>query len=321
MSDASANPPVLPADDVVPDMVLVDDFRVAVARATLGLTFYLDDAMAWARQGARAVLLGFMERVNARDLRFFTTSVRPGYHDITGNDMARLLHDLPLPATRSSPRHLFWLRLVDDGHVPTLAFSYREIDSDRQRRSGFLELTFPADFDPRVVADFAALIADQWPILCGTGGYQVSWNLREGATAHSAALPFCRRFLGLDLQDADELAWRVPGGVAGTGWLTLVGRRHAETLGIDLAALAQRKWEAEVTPRELKQALLLRAGEAPTLGDLNRLAYPSAYAEVARMLAPYFIEDPPLFLGEKWREEPDLTARWMRRFVDPEGWR
>jgi hypothetical protein len=309
-----------PIDLLVPDVVLTNNAAITVARPALGLVLYLDDPLVWARQAARAVLLGFMERVNARELQLFTTSVKPGYHSITGNDMAKLLHDLPLPAARATVRHLLWLRVVDNPHAARLGFSYREIDAENQRRCGFVEMVFPPDFDPRVLADFAAQIAGQWPLLAGVGGYMLSWNLREAATAHDAALPLCRRFLGLDFQDPDQLAWAVPQGLPGTGWLTLVGRRHAEGLEIDLPALEKRAWETPVAVRGLKHAHLIRAGESPDLGDLNRLAYPSAYAEVARVLAPYFIEEPPPFLGERWNEQPELAASWMRRLVDPEGW-
>ena len=129
-------------------MVLRDQPRHAVARLALGLTLYLDQPLVWAREAARAVLVAFLERVPPQELRHFSSSVRPGFRPVTGNDVAQLVRELPLPALRETVRHLFWIRIVDAEDAPTLAFSYREVDSDEQRRAGVLELTFPAEYDP-----------------------------------------------------------------------------------------------------------------------------------------------------------------------------
>jgi hypothetical protein len=314
--DAAA-PPAPP----LPDVVLADEPYVSVARIALGLTIYIDDPLRWAHEGARAVLAAFLERVPARDLRLFITSVQPEFRMVTGGEMAKLMHDMVLPAHRTDVRHLLWLRIVDDPGAPELAFSYREIDSTRQGRCGFVEMTFPLGYDPESLAALAAQIGEQWPHLCGIGGYVASINGRELATGLDAAYPWTRRLLGLDIQDPETMAWHVPRGLPGSSWLTMIGRQHAEALEIDLDALAKRAWRGEVKVRPLARGVLVRAGEAPSLGDLNRLTYPWEYAEVARALSPHFVAEPPPFLGPRWREEPDRTARWMRRLVDPEGWR
>jgi hypothetical protein len=43
-----------------------------------------------------------------------------------------------------------------------------------------------------------------------------------------------------------------------------------------------------------------------------------SYAEVARHLAPYFVEEPPGYFGGF--SEHGNTAAWFRRFIDPSGW-
>jgi hypothetical protein len=65
-------------------------------------------------------------------------------------------------------------------------------------------------------------------------------------------------------------------------------------------------------------AVLLRAGEQPTMGDLNRLAYPEAYAEVARRLDPLFVEEPSEFLG--LFADNVHTHAWLRRLVEAGDW-
>jgi hypothetical protein len=68
----------------------------------------------------------------------------------------------------------------------------------------------------------------------------------------------------------------------------------------------------------LTHGTLVRAGERPTLGDLNALVYPAAYAEVAHRLAPLLPADPRPF--PQWGDDAKETAAWVRRFVAPEGW-
>jgi hypothetical protein len=305
----------------IPTMVLTERPGVIVARAALGLTVYLDEPLVWAREGARAVLAAFLERIPLPELRYFETSARPGYRPITGGDMATLLRDLSLPPGRATVRHLLWVRIVDDPGAPLLAFSYREVDSALSPRSGYLELTFPPTFDSEVLATFLGQIAGQWPHLSATAGFMVSWNPRLAATAMHGAYPWCRRYLGLDLHDTDSTAWYAPRALPATSWLTSIGRRLAGDLELDLAALEQRRWTNAVQVAALAHGVVVRAGERPTLGDLNQLSYPSAHAEVARALAPHVMQHPPPFFGDAWQEEPDLTLRWWRRFVAPDGWR
>jgi hypothetical protein len=302
-------------------LVLEDDPSVVVARPVLSLTLYLGDPMPWAWDGARAVLSRFLQVVPVQDLKRFATSVRPGYHPVTGGDMAKVLHDLALPWSETKPRHLFWLRIVDDPETPGLAFSYREVDSRAQQRCGFLELVFPLFFDPDILLRFAQWIADSWPLLAGVGGYAVSWNLRQAATAMSAAFRWCRRYLCLDLADPEALSWHLPTALPGINWLTMIGRGHAATCKLDLDDLAKTAFTSPIAFHERIHAVVAQIGDAPVLGDLNQLAYPSGYAELARRLSRHLVTDPPAFYGDAWREEPDRTANYYRRFVDPESWR
>jgi hypothetical protein len=234
--------------------------------------------------------------------------------------MARLLHDLALPWEIGSPRHLMWLRIVDETSAPSFAFSYREIDSTRQQRYGFLEVAFPLDFDFREMAAFAQEVLTKGSVVAGIGGYQVSWDPAEAATGQGVAYSWCRRFLGLDMQDADAMAWAVPEGLPGSNWLTVVGQAHADRLGLDLAALETKAWTHDVKVVRTPLACIVQAGPAPTWGDCNTLEVPWAYAEVAHSLAEHFVPSPPAFLGEGWAKEPDRTRRWFRRLAEPEAW-
>jgi hypothetical protein len=97
-----------------------------------------------------------------------------------------------------------------------------------------------------------------------------------------------------------------------------VGNVAADRLRLDLAALAAGPWQHGVKATPFPHGLLLQAGPAPVLGDLNRGEFPWAYAEVARRLAPAFVQEPRPFWGG-FRDHGD-TLPWLRRLVEPEGW-
>jgi hypothetical protein len=61
--------------------------------------------------------------------------------------------------------------------------------------------------------------------------------------------------------------------------------------------------------------LLIKAGDAPTLGDRNFFEDALAYREVARAAADLFVADPPELLGHfRGRQE---TRAWFRRLLAP----
>jgi hypothetical protein len=181
-----------------------------------------------------------------------------------------------------------------------------------------LELTLPQDHDPSALLDLAKMLPELGPFRSALAGFAARWNPAHKGNAFRPIHTWCRRFLGLDVQDHEELAWSALAHLTGVDWLTMLGEPLAAAAGLDLAALAGRPWKTGVTARQVTGGLLLQAGPAPSLGDLNELALPSAYVEVARVLEPLLLEDPPELWGD-FHAKKDTKA-WMRRFLDPEAW-
>jgi hypothetical protein len=278
---------------------------------------YLDEPLVWAREAAAAVLSGFLARVPDGGIAWYTTSLLSDWHPV-GRESAERLGEGLAQWQLTRPRHLLSFRVVDDTGAPSVAFSYREVDRDRSDRSGFLQLVLPFDHDPNDLRDLALEIGESWPVLFGIGGHLATWNDHEKPTAFWHSYEWCRRYLGLDVQDPDATSRRLMTGVPGTSWLTFIGDGLADALGIDLGALTEHRWTTPVAASKLSRGALLRAGESPELGDRNRLAYPKSYAEVARRLAPHFLADPPEYFGGFI--EHRATRKWMRRFVEPSEW-
>jgi len=298
-------------------LVLDEAPDITVARVVLGLTMYLDEPLRWAQKGAALALSSFLKRAPVDRLQWYTTSLLSDWHPVGPDGHQKLVESI-CSWSLSRPRHLLWFRLVDDTGAPSVEFSYREMDPAFQRRCSTLQMALPDTSDPAQLVSLAMEIADHGRFLCGTGGYAVRWNEHEKSTALWEAYDWSRRYLGLDIQDLDEMAWHAGEGLPGTGWLTLLGDRFAEQLEIEGAKLFGNPSAGGVKRLPVRDGWVVQAGSAPTLGDVNRLGYPKAYAEVACRLAPYFIQDVPEYLGGFLENE--ATSKWLRRFVEPEGW-
>lgn len=296
--------------------VLADAPDVGVVRLALGLTLYLDQPAVWAERAASKVFRSFCSRVPSGSLEWYTTSQLEEWNSVDGDRLEEIA--TALSTWLGHPRHLLQLRVVDDTDAPSCGFVYREIDPRRARRAPTLELILPPGSDPALLHELAVEVASTAPILCGTGGYLATWNPHEKSTAFWDIHGWCKRFVGIDVQDPDAMAWRVLEGLPGTNWLTLLGPGLADRLQLDWKALAAGTWDPGTDVRSLPHALLVRAGDAPTVGDLNAGEYPVAYAQAARRLGHVLVKDPPEYWGG-FHENQD-TAKWLRRFVEPEGW-
>jgi hypothetical protein len=295
--------------------------RTTVLRAALGLTVYLAEPELWAREGASALLRAFLDLSPASALRYFTTSMVMEWRRIgqSGSDGPRAVLDaLAVGVMEKRVRHLFEVRLCDDPDAPTVGFRYREIDPAREDRTGYLEIILPIDHDANDLLQLALEIGQRWPFASGVGGYVVSWNELEQPTAFAMMLPWCCRYLGLDVQRPEVMAWHAMRGLPGTSWLNMIGAPLAATRPADAAALASRPFTHEVRVMTLGRGTLVRAGATPLLGDMNGLVYPHVYAEAARACRPFLLDKPPPFPPPFTEDE--ATERWYRRLVQPEGW-
>jgi hypothetical protein len=290
----------------------------AVARICLGLTLYLDDCRHWSRGGAAEALRRFLAAVPKDELQWATTSAMDEWRRVRSGGFDAWVDALVQRRLQDQPRHLLWFRLADDVHVPRYSFSYREVDDARSARTGFLQIALPPDFECRAFRRLALSVTQCGSYWSGVGGYAAAWNANRKGPSFWPIHAWCRRYLGLDVQDPDVMAWHARQGLPGTGWLTWIGSPLAEALKIETSALVRRSWKHRVMVEPVERGALVQAGPEPDLGDLNRSQFPTAYADVAQALAPWLLAEPPELWG-KFYEEKD-TAKWMRRFVDPSEW-
>lgn len=297
--------------------VLAEQPRVIVARVELGLTLYLTDMRTWATGGAARALEVFLRHAPQDALGLYTTSQLPGWRRATKATHALLVESLSAPWMAGRPRHLLSFSLVDDPGTPSAGFVYREVDASRTTRAGVLELTLPQETPPEVLLKLTEEVAGCGPFFSGVGGYVARWNEAHRHAAFESIYELCQRYWGLDIQDAEAMAWLAPRGLPGTNWLTLLGWPLVDALGAAAPALKDGESNG-VRVSTLSHGTLVRAGAQATVGDLNQLELPTAYMEAARRLEPAFVIEPPALGGTFARE--GHAGRWFRRLVDALEW-
>lgn len=158
--------------------------------------------------------------------------------------------------------------------------------------------------------DMARRVSNILPFQSGSAGYafECSEYFIEAATEH--AYKTSMRHPGFDIhQDHDMHAVRLDG-VRGVNWLTMLSNARVKDLG-GLPSFEH------CTVHQLDRGVMIQAGEAPAIGDVNKGDRLPAYREVFKLIEPL---TPPVFERSPWLEVEDdgeeKTQRWYTRFSD-----
>ena len=291
---------------------------VCVARCVLGLTVYTRHRPPAPSAGVGALLRAFLEVAPVEALTLFRTSLLDAWRRLEDGDLAAIVRLVANDEGGGAARHLFSFHLADGPHAPEVFFHYREVDEGRGVGAGYVQLGLPLDTAPEHLFQLALQASHATPLWCGAAGFAVSAHPVEVDTSLSAAWAWCKRHHGLDVQDPERARHHASRGLPCFNWLTLVDDALAEAAGFaapppDPAAVAlDVQWLR--TPR----GVVVRAGAAPTLGDVNGLRPCEAYGCAAAQLAPLLPAPLPRWGGRFW--EGEQSERWHRRFAEPEGW-
>ena len=110
-----------------------------------------------------------------------------------------------------------------------------------------------------------------------------------------------------------SIACRLYNGLQSVSWLTFLGSDYTEKLGGKDALQAQLEGAAEVSPLG-QGGCLIKAGDAPELGDVNRQDILPSYRAVWSALEPVRADEDAL--AELWVDgmEIDDMQVWFKRF-------
>jgi hypothetical protein len=214
----------------------------------------------------------------------------------------------------------FWDGRSIDDPDGSWSFSCRCIHLRATGLHAFVRILIPLQADHEILRAAALAIADNVELYSGHGGLVFVYDPWLKQDALDAIYAQARRFWGVDIEDLNETILVVKKGIKGVNWITLVGSRFASAPEIQMA-FADLTKAPDVISEQRKHSTVLIAGSEPVVGDQHRPNHSlDPYYAVANALKPLFLTHHPDFTGERFVRNGN-TLGWIRRFIEPSGWR
>jgi hypothetical protein len=205
---------------------------------------------------------------------------------------------------------------------PDDGWSFR-CGSLHRRKTGLhpvMRIVIPLNQDYEILTDAARAIADNVKLRSGHGGLAFTYDPWVESGALDVIYAQARRFWGVEVEEIVKTLLLMKEGIKSVNWITLVGNEFASRPEIQ-AGLADLAKASSVTIEQRKHAIVLIAGPQPVQGDQHRPDNSlDPYYAVAKALEPVFIKAHPDFSSERWVTNGNSLG-WIRRFIEPDGWR
>jgi hypothetical protein len=185
---------------------------------------------------------------------------------------------------------------------------------------GVARVLMPLDTELGVLRKLAADFADAARFHAGHGGLVFVYHPEMKEPAFDEIYALGRRYWGIDIEDLDATMPFSGDGIKDVNWVTMVGTGWLKDGQVETGIGALRGSTAvSVDPHA--HGVVLVAGQQPVVGDQNRPDRSlDPYVAVAKALEPLFLTEHPDFDGVKFPTN-DNTLGWIRRFIEPDGWR
>lgn len=216
-----------------------------------------------------------------------------GLHAVSRDDYAVLCHGGARSNDASAWGFRFYAELteVNAGEPPIACAALR--------------ITVPLGFPLDELRARALWIASHLRVRWGVVGLTYAgWEPDAWPEIRAATFAHARKHPGYDVAELSAFLPVWHDALRTVGWLTLLGPAMRERLEIPPNM-------PDVTLEEVGELLVAQAGYAPEPGDVNRLSFPKAMAQVDRWLEKLRPQH-ELHFGEPWTEE--TTHDWLARF-------
>lgn len=260
------------------------------------------------------------------ELQFWPTIARP---DLTVSGRAAAAAGIKRPYLEPVRKRIregrafevqFWDgRGIDDAEG-SWSFNCQRIHLRSTGLHAFVRVLIPLKADPEILRRAALAVADNVEAYSGHGGLALVYNPALQEDALDAIYAQARRFWGVDVEDLNGTLPLMKKSIKGVNWITLVGREFASAPEIP-AAFADLARVPDVTVEEATHATVMIAGSRPAVADQHRPDHSlDPYYAVAKALRPLFVDAHPDFSSERFIKNGN-TLGWIRRFIEPSGWR
>lgn len=302
-----------------------------VSKVMLDLTVYL----AGPSEQELEYLIDLYERVcpptrlmkyKIAELEHWSNIISP---DLTASGRAALAAGIKRPylqpaRTRIQTGRAFEVRFWDgreiDDREGSWSFTCRRIHRRSTGLHAFVRILLPLQSEYEILRATAFAIADKVELFSGHGGFVFVYNTWLKGNGLDQIYAKARRFWGIDVEDLNCTLPLMTNGIKGINWITLLGRRFASEPQIQVALDFLAK-EPAVDIERRQQAIVLIAGHQPVVGDQHRSDRSlDPYYAVANALKPMFLAHHPDFSSERFIKNGN-TVGWIRRFIEPSGWR
>ena len=201
---------------------------------------------------------------------------------------------LGMPATWLAPgaarKHYVALELKAAAlaqDAPTSKYELWAEDADTQQ-ANIVSMALPWNLgrdQPDQMLALVAQLADAFAFRCGLAGYSFECSRYDKRASETHAWSNSMRHRGVDIVRIPLDARAVGSeGIKGVGWLTLLDAQTQQALGG--AQAIRKRLSKAIEMVQCTHGVILKAGDAPALGDVNRGDSLPLYREVYDLLAP-----------------------------------
>jgi hypothetical protein len=221
----------------------------------------------------------------------------------------------------AAKRRLTSFHLSDCGAAaPTYAFDLVGMPrgEDFPEAVTLVQMSFPTELvDEDVVEQFVAQVRKMGQMIDFSSGYcapALLFSTLHIEDAYSNMRGLALRHPGYDVHGNDRSRLRIGQRSRGARWITFLGPALLARLGGQDAL--QRQLPSPITVEDVGAGVLIRAGTAPEIGDVNRRLEVPLLRAVAKALEPVTWFGEPHLLAYFANYDEALLERWERRLLD-----
>lgn len=293
---------------------------VVVARPTFSITLFSNKAISEFSDGVLQAFERYRVLMGDDALRFYSTSTMRKHRKVTKRALS-------MPAAwfgpEAPPSEDYGIEFIDadvSNEAPRSRFAFFGMEGAwnaeevEVKSASVLRVVLPFSWGAR--GDEALALAEELcgmvPFQSGQAGYAFEHSRYFVEAAHEFAVPKSMRHPGLDVHHQNGTEGTTVGWtrVRSVGWLTMLCDDFVETLGGPPVL-------EHGSVLKIPGGVILQAGPAPAVGDVNRKDDLPAYREVyayVEPLAEETAEASPWFMFFRSAGSDDRTEAWYRRF-------